>query len=73
MRRALIGIDGNCGFAGIGHLAESPDWEFVEIVGDPKDPDAQRGAAAQALQRLREKLAPEHITYALDGSHPRAR
>jgi hypothetical protein len=70
MRRALIGIDGDCGFAGIGHLAESPDWVFVKIAGGDST-TAREAAAAKALAQLRERLAPEAITYELDPSHPR--
>jgi len=67
----LIGVDGNCGFAGIGHLAESPDWEFVEIAGDRNDAALRSSAAYAALRKLRERLSPETITYELDVSHPR--
>lgn len=78
MRRALIGIDGNCGFAGLGELPTAPagEWVFIEIDGpvDPYD-DPYSGpcavAVAKALAKLRENVAPESITYELDPSHPR--
>lgn len=73
MRRALLGIDGNCAFAGIGHLAEAPqhEWVFVEIKGDPEVEDNWRPAIAEAYCTLRKNVAPEVISYALDESHPR--
>lgn len=71
MRRAELGIDGNCGFAGIGHLAESPDWEFVEIEGEVTDRDNQARAAAKAYRKLKARLAPEEISYFIGESHPR--
>lgn len=72
MRRALIGVDGNHGFAGLGDLATAPqkEWVFVKIVGEVGCRHAQKQAAAMALKQLRENVAPEQITYALDPSHP---
>lgn len=68
MRRAKIGIDGNCAFAGLGDLPTAPEreWVFIEIVGDPKDRLQQQKALSKALARLRENVAPEKITYELD-------
>lgn len=73
VRRAMLGIDGNCGFAGLGDLPTAPqrEWVFVEIVGDPGDRDAQIDAIAKAWAQLKANVAPERITYALDVSHPR--
>ena len=73
MRRAKIGIDGNCGFAGLGELPTAPqhEWVFVEIRGDPKIQHNQVVAIAEAYEKLKENVAPEKITYELDPSHPR--
>ena len=73
MRRALIGLDGNCGFAGLGELPTAPhnEWVFVEIKGDVADKDNQESAISAALTELRKNVAPEEITYELDQSHPR--
>jgi hypothetical protein len=68
MRRARIGIDGNCGFAGVGANLQEGTFEFVEIAG--VDRAAQCAAAAAALELLRAKLAPEVLSYELDESHP---
>lgn len=76
MRRALLGIDGNCGFAGLGDLPTAPqhEWVFVEIVDDPsRSPrECQERAISKAWSKLKANVAPEQITYALDASHPRA-
>lgn len=71
MRRARLGVDGDHAFAGIGHLAESKDWEFQAIEGDRQNPRDARRAAGIALDRLRKRLAPEEITYAIDESMPK--
>lgn len=72
MRRALIGVEGSYGFAGLGELATAPqkEWCFVKIVGEVGCRHAQRQAVAMALKQLRENVAPEEITYELDPSHP---
>lgn len=77
MRRAVLGIDGNCGYALIGVNLQEGEAEFVEI-----ETEAERGtsewnraasiACSKAFLRLKERLAPEIITFALGDTHPRA-
>lgn len=69
MRRAELGIDGNAAFAGIGPNIQEGEYEFVTIPPNARDGGDQ--ASRQALQKLRERLAPEVISYWIGPSHPR--
>lgn len=76
MERAIIGIDGNCGFALLGENLQEGEAEFVEIqCTEPKWTTAYSIAAqraiTQALRNLRKRLAPKEFGYALHPSHPR--
>lgn len=80
MDRAIIGVDGNCGFALLGEDLQSGEAEFVEI--DSKDTagsgpwcEAANVASRRALSKLRQRLgytleSGKHLSYALDQSHP---
>lgn len=69
--RALIGIDGNCGFALLGENLQEGEAEFVEVVKVPDEHiyKAEIRAAAKALRALEARLG-RTLNYALDSSHP---
>ena len=76
MKRALLGIDGNCGFALLGDDIQSGEAEFVEIIpvdpyGDELPSAAACRAATKAYRRLMDRLPDEVFSYRLDPSHPR--
>lgn len=69
MRRALVGVDGNCGFALLGEDIQSGEAEFVEIDAidiektgggnryyDTDWVKAANKACNEALGKLRERL-----------------
>lgn len=82
LERAIIGVDGNCGFALLGLNIQEGDAEFVEIdlpLEASKDPnryyksewvDAAMRAATKAYRKLKERLPDRQFSYALDPSHP---
>lgn len=76
MKRALLGVDGNCGFALLGEDLQVGESEFVEIAGS--DPVGSKGwaeeasrAATSAYRKLQSRLADQTFSYRLDSSHPR--
>ena len=76
-QRAVLGIDGNCGFALLGENIQEGESEFEEIVTD--EPTWSSGYATvaryainRAYQRLKTRLGLEHLSYVLDSSHPNA-
>lgn len=72
VERAVIGVDGNCGFALLGENLQEGEAEFVE-VGERKDEHidyARSRAAGAALRKLESRLG-KRLAYALDPSHPR--
>ncbi len=71
IERAIIGIDGNCGFALLGEHLQEGEAEFVEVVKvvDENIYKAQIRAATRALRALEDRLGRK-LTYALDPSHP---
>lgn len=72
--RAVIGIDGNCGYALLGENLQEGESEFVEISECPhKDRhirDQEAWAATRAFSRLKKRLGRQ-LTYYLHPSHPR--
>jgi len=74
MERAVIGIDGNCGFTLLGENLQEGEAEFVEVPGpDGERSKAQREswAAAQSFRNLKKRLGVEALPYRLHESHPR--
>lgn len=69
--RALIGIDGNCGFALLGENLQEGEAEFVEVVEVRGENiyKAQIRAATRAFRALEARLGRK-LNYALDRSHP---
>jgi hypothetical protein len=80
--RAVIGVDGDCGFALLGENIQSGEAEFVKIENDefrksnPIQWDINANIASRrALARLRGRLgytleSGKWLTYALHSSHP---
>jgi hypothetical protein len=71
IERAELGIDGNCGFALLGEDLQAGEAEFVEVI--PTKAGLywdQRGAAHEALRRLRVRLNKPDLSYFLGESHP---
>lgn len=76
MKRAVLGVDGNCGFALLGDDLQSGEAEFVEIVsGDPVGTkewaEAASRASTTAYRKLQDRLSDQQFSYRLDESHPR--
>ncbi|MCF4166377.1 hypothetical protein L2U69_12040 [Zavarzinia compransoris] len=74
MKRVLLGIDGNCGFALLGANLQEGEVEFVEVPpadGSRSLAERQSWAATQAYRRLQKRL-DEQFLYILDQSHPRS-
>jgi len=74
-KRALIGIDGNCGFALLGEDLQEGEAEFELIAtSEPEWTTAWHIAACRAAtvayRRLKARLELEHLSYELDASHP---
>lgn len=75
MERAILGVDGNCGFARLGPNLQDGEAEFEPIKDFGKEWHAEQHRQAKiainkALQRLRERLYPQRFSYALHPSHP---
>lgn len=75
MRRAELGVDGNCGFALLGEDIQSGEAEFIAIqttapVGSSEWCRAASTAATTAYHRLKERLAPKQFSYYIGPSHP---
>lgn len=82
MKRAELGIDGNCGFALLGDDLQSGEAEFVEIalpVEVSADPNryhktewviAAKIAATAAYKKLKSRLPGDEFSYYLGPSHP---
>lgn len=82
MKRAELGIDGNCGFALLGEDLQIGEAEFVEIKMPPeasKDPlryqnsewnRAAVRAATAAYKALKARLPDQEFSYYLGSSHP---
>jgi hypothetical protein len=71
--RAIIGIDGNCGFALLGENLQEGEAEFVEVPGEDGErsqADRETWAATKALRNLEARLGRQ-LPYQLDTSHPR--
>jgi hypothetical protein len=72
MKRAILGIDGNSGFALLGPNLQEGESEFVTI--DPTDLElhglktAGKAAAIKAYYRLHSRLKDEVFTYELGAS-----
>lgn len=76
MRRAELGVDGNCGFALLGEDLQVGEAEFVVIECDePKWTSAWANAAQRAamaaFKKLKERLPNETFSYHLGRSYPR--
>ncbi len=74
--RALLGVDGNCGFAVIGQNIQEGEVEFEVIdTSEPRWTSAWHVASNLAInksyQRLKKRLGLEHLSYELDPSHPK--
>jgi len=82
MERAVIGVDGNCGFALLGENLQEGEVEF-QMIALPldacRDPNryhksewcrAAKLAASAAYHVLKDRLKDRQISYALDPSHP---
>lgn len=78
--RAIIGVDGNCGFALLGEDLQIGECEFVEI-DSIENADPYRYYSADwlkkanlatrvALANLKTRLGIIDLSYALDSSHP---
>jgi len=69
--RAIIGVDGNGGFALLGENLQEGEAEFVEVikVQDEHIYKAEIRAATRALRALEARLGRK-LNYALDRSHP---
>lgn len=75
VRRAELGVDGNCGFALVGEDLQVGEAEFVEIQTDAPKPSARwerdaEIAATKALRKLEARLG-EKLSYYIGPSHPR--
>lgn len=82
MERAILGVDGNAGFALVGEDIQSGEAEFIEIalpIEASKDPNryhksewvsAAKRAATLAYRALQARLPDRKISYALGPSHP---
>lgn len=73
--RAVLGIDGNCGFALLGEDLQVGEAEFVIIESEEPNwtSEYQRQAKiaiTKAYKRLKDRLKLEHLSYYLDPSHP---
>lgn len=72
MERAVIGIDGNAGYALLGENLQEGEAEFVVVPapdGTRNKSERERCAATQALRALETRLG-RRLGYALDPSHP---
>lgn len=82
MERAVLGVDGNAGFALIGEDLQQGEAEFVEIalpLGASQNPNryhnsewvtAAKRAATLAYRALKARLPDRQFSYALGPSHP---
>ena len=70
--RAMLGVDGNCGFALLGEDIQSGEAEFVEIEddGDNLASYNERLAAHRAFRRLKERLGKPNLLCWFGPSHP---
>lgn len=71
--RAIIGIDGNAGFALLGEDLQVGESEFVVVPGEDGELNlSQREcwAATQAFRALEKRLGRQ-LSYELAPSHPR--
>lgn len=69
--RAMLGIDGNCGFALLGDNIQEGESEFEEFEGDIRTSDGARNARLainRAFTRLKARVG--QVSYFLDESHP---
>ena len=76
LERAILGVDGNCGFALLGEDIQAGEAEFVKIESEePVWTAAWERAANKACNlaylRLHGRLGSRVFTYALHPSHPR--
>lgn len=70
--RAVLGIDGNCGFALLGEDLQVGEAEFVEIPPDDGERSEYRRecwAASQAFRNLQKRLGRQ-LSYYIGPSHP---
>lgn len=74
--RAVLGVDGNAGFALLGPDIQEGEAEFVPIddcpIPDSRKDEKEAWAATQALRRLERRLG-RRLSYYLGPSHPRHR
>ena len=64
---AVVGVDGNCGFALLGPDLQAGEAEFVEVKQHPGETlaDTQWMAAALAMKALRTRLNKPYLAYRL--------
>lgn len=55
MERAVLGIDGNCGFALLGRNIQEGEAEFEEFAGDVRTSEG-RQAAKRAINKAYQRL-----------------
>lgn len=74
MKRAELGVDGNCGFALVGPNIQEGECEFEEIRATELNPDPNStGAKKQAIDRAYRRLKARldyPISYFIGESHP---
>ena len=70
--RAVLGIDGNCGFALLGENLQEGEAEFEPVVpiGDELNSSAELRACRIALTRLKKRLGLSDLPFAFGPSHP---
>ncbi len=75
--RAMLGVDGNAGFALLGENLQEGEAEFSDITEASIEKfgfyTAQRVAAHEALEKLRERLGRPDLNYWFGPSHPYGR
>lgn len=74
IERAELGMDGNCGFALLGHNIQEGEVEFEEVrptksYPDPTSDGAKKQAITRAYVRLKTRLE-QPISYFLGPLHP---
>lgn len=67
---AMLGVDGNCGFALLGPNIQEGEAEFIEVKAPAGDWEKAE-AASEAFDKLKARVAPDDILrFGYGTSHP---
>jgi len=72
MERAMLGVDGSCGFALLGENIQEGEAEFVEVDNNNENLGSvnERIACGKAFDNLKKRLGRSDLSYWFGLSHP---